>query len=205
MAEPPVATPVISSASLDDLDAVLPLHERAFAGSMGVAFGRPYLRPFLASFLDGAGRVFLVARLEDRPVGYVFGRPADDSDDRVLMWGVARGLLRHPGILRRKDIRAELTRRLRRFDEPDEETPGLPGPTIDLFGIGTDPSAQGRGVGRALMAAFEADVVRLGFASARLSVYRDNLTARGLYERCGWTPEDHPKPALLSYVWVPPA
>jgi len=196
--------PVVERAVPADLAAVLRLHERAFAGSMGVALGRSYLRPFLASFLDGPDRVFLVARGPDGPVGYVFGRPAEGSDDRSLVWAVARGLVRHPGVLRRADVRAELARRIRRFDEGDEETPGLPGPTLDLYGIGTDPSHQGRGIGRALMEAFEAEVRRLGFATGRLSVYRDNDRARRLYESLGWEAREHPKRALLSYVWFPP-
>jgi hypothetical protein len=35
-------------------------------------------------------------------------------------------------------------------------------------------------------------------------VYRDNDTARHLYESCGWVAQDHPKPQLLSYVWTNP-
>jgi ribosomal protein S18 acetylase RimI-like enzyme len=197
--------PVVVPASMEDLDAVLPLHQRAFAGSMGVALGRPYLRPFLTSFLEGPDRVFLVARDGSEVVGYVFGKPAESSDDRRLALGVAKGLLRHPGVLRRADVRAELLRRLRRFDQALDEAPGLPLPTIDLVGIGTDPARRGHGLGRALLRAFEGEVVRLGFGSARLSVYRDNAAARRLYEEAGWTSLDHPKPTLLSYVWIPPA
>jgi ribosomal protein S18 acetylase RimI-like enzyme len=195
---PPIT---VSDATPADLDAVLPLHERAFAGTMGVALGRPYLTRFLRTFLGGGDRVFLVAREGDRAIGYVFGRPAEASDDRALLLYVGLGFVLHPTILARADIRAEVVRRLRGFDQAEEEAPGLPTPTLTLVGIGTEPGEWGRGVGRLLIEAFEQRTRTLGYASARLSVYRDNDRARHLYESCGWKPVDHPKPTLLCYTF----
>jgi ribosomal protein S18 acetylase RimI-like enzyme len=194
----------IADATPADVDRVLPLHRRAFEGTMGVALGTAYLRRFLGGFVDRPDRVFLVARVGSAPAGYVFGRPTTAADDRQLLPWVALGFLRHPTILRRADIRAELLHRFRRLETAGEETPGLPQPALSLVGIGTGPNSWGRGIGQALMAAFEDQVVERGFAAARLSVYRENDRARDLYERHGWTPVDHPKPALLSYVWTNP-
>lgn len=194
----------IRPAAPGDLEQVLPLHERAFAGSMGVSLGRPYLRPFLASFLAGSDRVFLVAEEHGQPLGYVFGRPVDAGASARVAVGAGLGLLTHARTLLRPDIRTELGRRLRRADRGSgSTTPDLPQPALSLVGIGTAPEVRGRGVGDALVHGFEAEVVRRGFAAARLSVYRENVPARRLYERCGWQAADHTKPALVAYVWLP--
>jgi ribosomal protein S18 acetylase RimI-like enzyme len=194
---------VVVAATAGDLPAVLPLHEQAFAGSMGVSLGRPYLRRFLASFLDRPDRVFLVAEEGDRPVGYVFGRPvvASGDDDRRLALVAGWGVLSHPSIWVRADVRAELLRRARSVRQPAPPAPTLPAPVLSLVGIGTDPERRGRGIAAGLLAAFAEEAAQRGYASTRLSVYRENATARRVYERAGWRPLDHPaNPALLYYA-----
>jgi ribosomal protein S18 acetylase RimI-like enzyme len=193
-----------AAVTADDLDWLLPMHQQAFAGTMGASLGRAYLRRFLMAFLDRPDRIFLAARIDGEPVGYVFGRPTTAADDRHLLPWVAYGLLRHPRNLARSDIRAELVRRVRRLEDPGVETPGLPEPAVSLVGIGVDPERQGEGIGQRLIAAFEEAAADGGYAAARLSVYRDNAHARRLYEGCGWQPVDHPKPSLLSYTWTNP-
>lgn len=49
-----------------------------------------------------------------------------------------------------------------------------------------DPSAQGRGLGRRLLAAAEATLVDHGVAEATLWVFAGNAGARRLYEATGW-------------------
>jgi ribosomal protein S18 acetylase RimI-like enzyme len=202
--DPPA--PTVVPASLADLEAVLPIHEMAFAGTMGVALGRPYLRPFLRSFVEQPESLFLVARGERGPLGYVVGRPVGPAGDRRLLVAVAAGMVTHPWVAFRRDVRAEVVRRLRGLRAAAASgDPVLPEPVLSLVGIGTAPEARGQGVGTALVAAFEDEVTARGFASARLSVFRDNEPARHLYESRGWQPHEHPtKATLLYYAWVPP-
>ncbi|MBV7408701.1 GNAT family N-acetyltransferase [Maritimibacter sp. DP1N21-5] len=54
---------------------------------------------------------------------------------------------------------------------------------VELLTIAVLPEAQGQGVGRDLLAAFEA---QSGTAVAFLEVAEDNTPARALYERAGW-------------------
>jgi ribosomal protein S18 acetylase RimI-like enzyme len=55
-----------------------------------------------------------------------------------------------------------------------------------LSSIAVRHAAQGRGVGKALMAALEASARQRGATLLTLSVRRDNLAARRLYESCQW-------------------
>jgi ribosomal protein S18 acetylase RimI-like enzyme len=69
--------------------------------------------------------------------------------------------------------------------------------TTDFFGrahahisvIATSESAQGTGVGRALMAHAEAWARARGMALLTLNVFDGNTRARRLYERAGFAPE----------------
>lgn len=51
-----------------------------------------------------------------------------------------------------------------------------------------DPPAQGRGVGRKLLAAAVAAIARDGYRTATLDCFEANANARRFYEREGWRP-----------------
>jgi ribosomal protein S18 acetylase RimI-like enzyme len=62
-------------------------------------------------------------------------------------------------------------------------------PSAHLEALAVAESAQGRGIGRALMAAVEAAVIERGATSMTLHVFAANTRARGLYERLGYDGE----------------
>jgi ribosomal protein S18 acetylase RimI-like enzyme len=57
----------------------------------------------------------------------------------------------------------------------------------ELYAIYVQPDHWGTGVGRALMQAGEAELVRLGYRNVVLWVLDDNPRARRFYELAGWT------------------
>jgi ribosomal protein S18 acetylase RimI-like enzyme len=65
----------------------------------------------------------------------------------------------------------------------DENAPPLTG---EVYAIYVLPDCWGHGVGRALLAAAEKDLIDLGYAEAMLWVLADNQRARAFYERAGW-------------------
>jgi ribosomal-protein-alanine N-acetyltransferase len=56
----------------------------------------------------------------------------------------------------------------------------------ELLTIAVAPEARRRGIGAALLAAFEAEAATRGAAVAYLEVASDNPAARALYDRSGW-------------------
>jgi len=56
----------------------------------------------------------------------------------------------------------------------------------ELTVIYVSPEHTGRGTGRALLAAAEAELAAAGFARATLWVYSGNARARRFYEAAGW-------------------
>jgi ribosomal protein S18 acetylase RimI-like enzyme len=55
-----------------------------------------------------------------------------------------------------------------------------------LYAINVDPDQWGTGAGRALLAAAQAELVRLGYTEAVLWVLPGNARARRFYEVAGW-------------------
>ncbi len=60
---------------------------------------------------------------------------------------------------------------------------------LGINGLAVDPSAQGRGVGRALVEAAVAEAGRRGASKVSLRVLGENAGARRLYERCEFVVE----------------
>jgi ribosomal protein S18 acetylase RimI-like enzyme len=209
---------------LDDLDELLSVHMEAFRGTMGVSLGPGYVRTFLRRFVTDPSAFALVARRDSRLVGYALGAPIELGSSTTT-FAVARSavvaLLRRPSLLVQPTLRSEVRRRIvrvvarvrrglpggadRRAPGPTDKDAGLqvlvPEPARSLVGIGVADQAQGTGVGRALLEAFELEARKRGDRSVRLSVYQDNDAARRLYERSGWSPTPHPENlAVLYYV-----
>ena len=61
----------------------------------------------------------------------------------------------------------------------------------EIFVIGVDPDAHGRGLGRALTIAGLAHLASLGLRIGMLHVEHDNVPARRLYDSLGFTVHDH--------------
>jgi ribosomal-protein-alanine N-acetyltransferase len=94
---------------------------------------------------------------------------------------------------------AELAGRPRRdyvvLTEADADTDGVlgyagldhGGEVADVMTLAVAPRAQGRGLGRVLLDELERRAAAGGAAHVILEVRADNLAARGLYERSGYT------------------
>jgi GNAT superfamily N-acetyltransferase len=68
---------------------------------------------------------------------------------------------------------------------PTEDDDGA-GTRGELFALYVEPSAWGRGLGRALLARAEAALREAGFDEATLWVLEDNPRARAVYAAAGW-------------------
>jgi GNAT superfamily N-acetyltransferase len=95
--------------------------------------------------------------------------------------------------------------------ERDGEVVGFAnvGPAADLDGAGelyainVDPAHWGTGTGRALLAAAQDELARLGFAETVLWVLPANARARRFYERAGWAGDGTERTVDVLGVVVP--
>jgi RimJ/RimL family protein N-acetyltransferase len=80
---------------------------------------------------------------------------------------------------------------------PDPEGAG------ELFAINLDPGHWGTGAGRALLAAAQAELARLGFEETVLWVLPGNARARRFYEVAGWVADGSTRESEVLGVIVP--
>jgi GNAT superfamily N-acetyltransferase len=73
----------------------------------------------------------------------------------------------------------------------------------ELYAITVDPDQWGTGAGRALLAAAQAELARLGYAEAVLWVLPGNARARRFYEVAGWTTDGAQRTTEVLGVVVP--
>ena len=83
---------------------------------------------------------------------------------------------------------------------PSRDTDAAEG-TGELWMLYVDPPAQGRGVGRGLLAEAVAVWGRAGFARATLWVFEANVKARAFYEHMGWTLDE--SAGVKDDPWAP--
>jgi GNAT superfamily N-acetyltransferase len=82
---------------------------------------------------------------------------------------------------------------------PTEEPAGAG----ELYAINLDPDSWGTGAGRALLAAAEAELARLGFAELVLWVLPGNARARRFYEIAGWVADGAERSSEVFGMTVP--
>jgi len=177
------------------LRAVAKLHFEAFAGYLNTYLGMRYISALLQWFLhaDGAIAIAALDSEQEHVVGYAMGAPVGYKRvlNRELFWIVVIQILRRPSLLLHarfwNKVRAQL-KSLLMNPQAQHARLGLPEPIMSLVAVGVVPSARRKGVGLRLLQAFEAIAAEVGIHSLRLSVNRDNTTARHFYEKCGWQP-----------------
>jgi ribosomal protein S18 acetylase RimI-like enzyme len=183
----------------EDVTDWLPLHQQAFAGSLGVQLGKRYLYSFLNWFVTSPGTINLAAITPNQQiVGYVFGGPSEYGTrlNRDLFLNIVVAILTHPWVLVKKGFVLQIPSRLQSLLgrtvqwHPIQRSPSNSAEDsanmFRLVGIGAGPDYQRKGIGRRLITSFEEYVWAAGYDQIQLSVYRDNVSARALYETCGW-------------------
>jgi len=187
-----------------DLDHLVKLHTHVFEGYIGVRLGQKYVHKSLQWFIKDEKSICLGAWHCDQLVGYVFGSPVGYNYllSRHLLIHAIRGILSHPQVLLNSNTFHQMVSRFRFLVFPVPQVfddISLPGPVFSLVGIGVDYEIRGHGIGRKLVDQYCQLVTQRQFRSIRLSVYRNNQSAIGLYRSMSWHSYSHPSNPMLVY------
>jgi GNAT superfamily N-acetyltransferase len=117
-------------------------------------------------------------------------------EDRAAGWerGLRRDRARDPVLVAERDGRVVGFAALRAAEDPEGAG--------ELNAINVDPDHWGTGAGRALLAAAEVELARLGYGEAVLWVLPGNRRARRFYEAAGWVADGAERTAEVFGVVV---
>jgi len=178
-----------------DLDSVAQVHVRAFPDSVLTCYGKAVVVRYYHYHLTGPHDCHALGVFTGSAcLGFAFGGVFRDSMGGFVRENMTM-LLRHvaarPWLLLQPKVfdrgrslfrlfyRKRKVRRKRRT-KPHQDRP------YGILSIATDPSRQGKGVGRELMLAHERIACDEGFARMSLTVAHDNEKAIRFYEHLGW-------------------
>jgi ribosomal protein S18 acetylase RimI-like enzyme len=184
----------VRPARLDDLPVYVPLHQSAFAGSLGVELGKRYVTEFLKWFITDSEALSLICERDGKLAGYAFGAPQGYNTrmNRALVGTIALATITHPWLFIRSGFLAQLPERVRHLlGRSGKAAPTPTAPPRRLFrmvGLGVSPDFRRQGIGQRLIRAYEDEAWRRAYEELQLSVYESNSGARALYEDCGWKP-----------------
>ena len=169
MGRPASAERSIRQMAVQDTAAVAGVHQRAFPGFFLTSLGGRFLRVFYRACCAFPGSVVLVAETGGAIDGFVVGVVDHEAFHRYMRsrWALWLGLASLPAAARP----AILARFARALVSRGPQMPEACGAL--LMSIAVDPEREGRGVGRALLKAFDDAMGRLGCGQYRLTTDRD--------------------------------
>lgn len=194
----PELTPNITTRrmSLDDLQPVVEIHIEQFPGSRSTSLGRAYLDKMYRWFVERQPGLALVILDSGQVVGFAVGAIGGYGRKifRYTLGEIALGMLLHPRLLFKNKtyqlwqsyLKGLSPARMKENGPPGGQDPPAAGERASLCSIAIARSAQGRGLGKALLYALEDRFRELGVSQIVLSVQSDNRPARRLYESCQW-------------------
>jgi ribosomal protein S18 acetylase RimI-like enzyme len=178
-------------ATTSDLQAIVAVHEAAFAGFFLTQLGRGFLRQLYRSFIVEPDGICRVAEAQLTPggrevIGFVAGssKPELFFRNLLLRRGLLFALAAVPGLLRHP--LKVLPRLLSALSYRGERPPTVQGGAL-LSSLGVHPNAARCGFGRVLVDAFCEDAARRGARAVYLTTdQQGNEAAKRFYERAGF-------------------
>ena len=170
-----------------DLEGVVLVHLRSFAGFFLSRLGAGFLREYYRLILNNDGGVLVVAAEQGEPVGFAAGYASPVSfhselKRRRLSFALAAlpALLKDPGVLRRLWLDYRQVHRL--------STPESGGESGELSSIGVLPTESGRGIGHSLLEAFISRMEGKGVSGITLTTDAEgNDGVNAFYRKAGFS------------------
>ena len=175
----------IETATVNDIDAVVKIHNGAFPDFFLTSLGDGFLRLYYMSVLNSRDGILLISKSGNETIGFSaatmlsagFNARLIKENLSSYIWQGIKFLFTHP--IRIWHLYKNLSK-----ENPDI---GDKGEYAELLSIGVDPSKQGGGAGRSMLLALEKEVVKRGGMKLSLTTdYDDNEKAIGFYHSLGY-------------------
>lgn len=175
---------IIRNAEIADVATISQLHAEQISEGFLPTLGQPFLERLYRRILKGPDAFALVAAEEGSLLGFAAGaREIGALYKRFLIHdGVVAGLRAAPILIR------SLPRVIETLRYPTGEGEL---PNAEILAVAVTTSAQGRGIGRALVSEATTRLELLGANDIKVVTGADNAAALALYRACGFTTRAH--------------
>ena len=176
---------IIRQAKLDDLDAIVAIHDGAFPGFFLTSLGDGFLKLYYKSVLNSSDGILLVSKSDSEVIGFCAGTVLSAGFNTRL---IKSNLSSYMG----QGIKMLFTHPIRiwhLYKNISKENPnaGDNGEYAELLSIGVNPNKQGGGAGKKMLLALEEEVKKKGGVKLSLTTdYDDNEKAIGFYHSLGY-------------------
>jgi GNAT superfamily N-acetyltransferase len=187
-----------------DVQLVVGIRIGAFSNELDAALGAQLASRYVNWFIDNDRAITLVAHVQDRAVGYVFGLPVEQLPRlrRAATSHVIACLASRPWAVFKRAVRSRILlyfHRMWKGGFKSSTRADLPTPSFCMMSLAVSTTARRQGVGLALLEAFEAECLTRAGRSVQLATSTSNLVARKLYERREWKPVELSEDSYLCY------
>lgn len=196
---------MFKNATEKDLPKIAECHMSAFANSLPVKLGKPFIIATLRWYLSDNKKILFFIEEDNKCIGYCGGFINDGSSNVGSTSGMIQyafkeaiiGLLKKPWLFfnkeilsKRKLIFSNLKRKFFKNIKVKASTQERILPkteaVVGIVGIGVNSAFQGKGIGSKLIHEFERRSKSMGYNKVSLSVKSSNSQAIKAYERNGW-------------------
>ncbi|WP_417842085.1 GNAT family N-acetyltransferase [Terasakiella sp.] len=178
----------VSEAVLNEIPAIVEVHQQAFPGFLMTLLGPAFLYAYYKTVLDHPGSIFLVVRDEEGGIrGFVAGFAQPESFYRLLggrkkrmMLSAASYLVMRPRLWKRVFENMKMVNQRSNVDSSRDMD-------VELASIGVNPNSGRRGYGKILVQSFIEKAKAKSAASVFLTTdARDNSTVNEFYLNLGF-------------------
>ena len=175
----------IKLATLDDLDAIVRIHDEAFPDFFLTSLGKNFLNLYYESVMNSPDGILLISQYDNDIIGFCAGTLLSSGFNTKL---IKKNLLSYIG----QGIRLLFSHPIRiwhLYKNLSKENPdvGDNGDYAELLSIGVDPNKQGGGAGKKMLMALEEEVKKKGGSKLSLTTdYKNNDKALGFYHSLGY-------------------
>ena len=173
---------IVRKAKISDVDGIVSIHKNAFKGFFLTSLGDSFLSVYYSCFIKSNETVILCAEEDGKRLGFSAatkvckgfnGRMIKENALKFMMVGLRLLFTNPPALVR---LVKNFTKKSDEVE--DDENYG------ELYSIGVNSNAQGKGVGKALLAETE---LLIGIEKLSLTTdYYNNESTVAFYQKCGY-------------------
>lgn len=173
---------IVRKAKISDVDGIVSIHKNAFKGFFLTSLGDSFLSVYYSCFIKSNETVILCAEEDGKLLGFSAatkvckgfnGRMIKENALKFMMVGLRLLFTNPPALVR---LVKNFTKKSDEVE--DDENYG------ELYSIGVNSNAQGKGVGKALLTETE---LLMGIEKLSLTTdYYNNESTVAFYQKCGY-------------------